>query len=177
MTGMAGALSSSGMSATVILLPSVHEFDRPELIGALGRRGIRLIDLDLPVADAAPFATRVCGAIAAARPASPVLIVAPPTSAAHLPAIGLGQRSAHRRVTAYVVLEPGLIPAPSVPTGGDWPDAPVTCISLQSPEPAWVSLRGWQGLACSNLSQAADVIGKLVDDPSVPSADAVDQFR
>lgn len=163
------------MPVNAILLPGEH--DRGELVSAMAGCGIRFVDIDLPSAHPAPFATRVCAAIGAARPASPVVIVAPPASAPHLPAIALAQRSAHRRVTGYVILEPGLIQTGSIPTGVDWPDAPVACLSMGVTEPAWVSLRGWQGLLIDSWAQAAAVIAAWEDGTSFPSANAIDQFR
>lgn len=164
------------MAGATILLPSTGEFDRMSLITAMGGLGIRLCDIDLPLAQAAPFATRVCAAIQQARPAAPLVIVAPPVSAAHLPAIALAQRTARRRVSAYVLLEPGLLEGVVSPHGADWPDAPVTCIGLQAPLPDWVRLRDWQSMACQSMEGAAKVI-EACQDESLAGANPVDDLR
>jgi len=164
------------MAGVTILLPSAGELDRTSLIVAMGDLGIRLCDIDLPLAQAAPFATRVCAAIQQARPAAPLLIVAPPASAAHLPAIALAQRTARRRVTAYVLLEPGLLEVAASPSGADWPDAPVTCISLQTTMPDWVRLRDWQSVFCQSMEGAAKVIEACQD--SLPAgANPINDLR
>ena len=164
------------MAGATILLPSAGEFDRMRLIAAMGDLGIRLCDIDLPLAQAAPFATRVCAAIQQARPAAPLVIVAPPVSAAHLPAIALAQRTARRRVTAYVLLEPGLLEVAASPSGADWPDAPVICISLLAPLPDWVRLRDWQSMACQSMEAAAKVI-EGCQEQSPAGANPIDDLR
>lgn len=56
----------------------------------------------------------------AANVAEPIVVVAFGADARLLPAMALAQRSAHRRVTGYVIID-GVAPAPT----NDWPDAPV----------------------------------------------------
>lgn len=170
-------LSSPAVPVNVILLPSAGEIDRSQLLIAMAEQQIRVIDIDLPSAHPAPFATRVCAAIQAAHPPSPVVVVATPISAPHLPAIALAQRRAFRRVTGYALLEPGLIGGGDVPSGADWPDAPVACLSIQATEPGWVRLRGWHGLSVGSLSTAARVLAGWQEGSSFPGPDAIDQFR
>ncbi|MFM8350154.1 MAG: hypothetical protein ACKN9D_03720 [Actinomycetales bacterium] len=169
-------LSCGAMPVSTIVLPSAAELDRGELLGELGRRGVRVVDVDLPSAHPAPFATRVCAAIGAARPAGGFIVVVPPASVGALPAVALAQRSARRRVIGYAILEPGLINARDVPTGLDWPDAPVTCLSVRVAEPAWVGLRGWHGLTLASLSEVASVLARWDETTSFPGADAIDEF-
>jgi len=145
------------MPGSVVLLPSDRPAARDSLLLAMAREGIRIVDIDLPVADPAPFATRVCAAIHLARPASPILIVAPAASAGHLPSIALAQRRAHREVRGYVLIDPDS-DAARAPGGSDWPDAPVTCISYREPVPAWVRLRDWPSVTCSSLEGVARTI-------------------
>lgn len=146
------------------------------LLGSMREARLRICDINLPLVHPAPFATRVCAAIQHARPAAPLVIVAPPASAMHLPAIALAQRTARRRVSAYVLLEPGLLESKGSPTGADWPDAPVTCISLRSAMPEWVRLRAWQHGECGSLREAARVI-QACQDPSPPGPYPVDHLR
>ena len=98
------------------------------------------------------LATRMCAAIAALAPAPPLLIVADGARALLLPAVALAQRSAHRRVSGYLLIDPEL---PAVTDG--WPDAPVT-IAASDPE-GWLGvqarLRGW------DLISPVDVDGWL----------------
>jgi hypothetical protein len=140
------------MPGSVILLPSGGDHERAAFLALLGRAGLRLVDIDLPIADPAPFATRVCAAIHLARPASPLLIVAPTASAGHLASIALAQRRAHRQVGGYVLIDPGQ-DAANAPGGADWPDAPVTCIAYREPAPAWVRLRDWASVSCPSLAE------------------------
>ena len=86
------------------------------------------------------LATRLCAAIGMLDPEPPLLIVADRDLALMLPAVALAQRSAHRRVVGYLLVEPEL---PAVTD--TWPDAPVT-IAAADPE-GWLAvqarLRGW----------------------------------
>jgi hypothetical protein len=87
---------------------------------------------------AAALAARMCAAISALQPTPPLRIVANGELALLLPAIALSQRSLHRGVTEYVLIDPVL------PTVTDaWPDAPVTIVT----DDEWVAtqarLRGW----------------------------------
>lgn len=145
------------MPGSVVLLPSADEQARAVLLTAMGRAGLRLVDIDLPLAGPAPFSTRVCAAIHLARPASPLLMVAPAASAGHLASIALAQRRAHRTVGGYVLIDPGQ-DAASAPGGSDWPDAPVTCIAYREPSPAWVRLRDWASVACPSPGDVVSAI-------------------
>ena len=103
----------------------------------------------LVLADIAPvpgpestMSARLCAAINAMNPEPPLVIVAEGALARLLPAIALSQRSSHRRVTEYVLIEPEL---PAVTD--TWPDATVTLVS----DDDWLAmqgrLRGWDVLA------------------------------
>ena len=84
---------------------------------------------------------RLCAAINAGEPQPPLTIVAHGPWARHLPAVALAQRSSHRTVDRYVLIEPEL---PAVTDS--WPDAPVTLVS----DDDWLAmqgrLRGWDVL-------------------------------
>lgn len=100
------------------------------------------------------LATRMCAAIARLAPVPPLLIVADGDLALLLPAVALAQRSAHRRVDGYLLVDPEL---PAVTDS--WPDAPVT-IAASDPD-GWVAtqarLRGW------DLIPVDDVPGWLAE--------------
>jgi hypothetical protein len=73
-------------------------------------------------------------------PAPPLTIVAAGEWARLLPAVALSQRSAHRRVAEYLLIDP-VLPAVS----DTWPDAPVTVATDDPESDASVQgrLRGW----------------------------------
>ena len=125
---------------SVVLLPGDLEPQRAEWTSRLIRAGFHVIDVDLPLADAAPLSVRACAAVHAASPPGPLVIVAPPSSSGILASIGLAQRRAHRAVAGYLLIDPL-----DDPTGQDWPDAPV--IALDSGSRADLEhharLRGW----------------------------------
>ena len=93
------------------------------------------------------LAARLCAAIDRQSPEPPLTIVAEGATALLLPAVALAQRSAHRRVAEYLLIEPDL---PAV--NDTWPDAPVTIVTAD-PD-GWIAtqarLRGW------DLIDAAD---------------------
>jgi hypothetical protein len=98
--------------------------------------------------DALP--TRMCAAINVLAPHPPLLVVAHGDLALLLPAVALAQRSAHRRVRGYLLVEPELPPV----TDG-WPDAPVTIAA--SDAEGWLGvqarLRGWDLIAVSDVPE------------------------
>jgi hypothetical protein len=105
-------------AGTVLVLADVRPVDGPE----------------------SALAARVCAAINLLDPEPPLAIVAEGEEALLLPAIALSQRSAHRRVSGYLLIEPVL------PTVTDtWPDAPVTVASDDPSCDASMQgrLRGW----------------------------------
>lgn len=97
----------------------------------------------------AALAARLCAAITALDPTAPLVIVVAGALARVLPAIALAQRSSHRRVAEYVLLDPVLPPV----TDG-WPDAPVTVVVDDETADASVQgrLRGWTVLTSSGFS-------------------------
>ena len=107
----------------------------------------------MPGPDSA-LSARTCAAITLLDPRPPLVIVAEGALALMLPAIALSQRSVHRRVSEYVLIEPELPPV----TDG-WPDAPVTLVTDDAASTAarQGSLRGWRLLTHAEYAaQPAD---------------------
>ena len=122
---------------TVVMLPGRLDPERSQWIAALRGAGAEVLDLDLAMADPAPISARACVAIHEARPAGTLIIVAPPSSAGIVTAVALAQRTAHRTIGGYVLIDP-----PEDPSGPDWPDAPVQVLGdAQAAHRA--RLRGW----------------------------------
>jgi len=102
---------------------------------------------------------RVCAAIREPGGSTPLVVLAPPASTAIVPAVALAQRTAHRRVLGYVLVNPA-----DDPTGGDWPDAPVEVVDTGDGVAAnRARLRGWgsrtgasPGALCSAVSDLLD---------------------
>jgi hypothetical protein len=146
------------MAATVVVLPSSSSDARDALTRELRTLDQRVveIDVDLSSADPAPLSVRVCAAIITARPAAPLLLVALADAVHLLPAVALAQRTAHRAVTGYVLIEPD-----SDPSAPDWPDAPVLVLSAdaKSSGATRARLRGWSmNIARSPVDVAAAIV-------------------
>ena len=92
------------------------------------------------------LAARVCAAISRLLPEPPLVIVAGNDAAQLLPSVARAQHSAHRRVVAYLLIDPDL-PAVS----DTWPDAPVTVVSRDEWAMTQVRLRGWELLEAEQL--------------------------
>ena len=113
---------------SVLVLPDESWTDRDAVLagitGALDVRG--------------GFATEICADVLRLSPAPPVIVVAHGTGCAALPALALAQRTAHRRVGAYVLVEP------DAPASSDtWPDAPVFVVTDDEHRARLCALRGW----------------------------------
>lgn len=117
-----------------------------------------VIDIDLPIADPAPLSARVCAAIRDRDPLEPVLVIAPAASTAILPAVALAQRSAHRMVASYVLVDPD-----ADPTGSDWPDAPVHILDTSGDAADRARLRGWGHRSVTSASELAAALAELAD--------------
>jgi len=96
----------------------------------------------------AALPARICAAINLLDPEPPLAVVAEGELARLLPAIALSQRTAHRRVAEYLLIDPVL---PAVTDA--WPDAPVTVASDDPTCDASVQgrLRGWTVVMRSEL--------------------------
>jgi len=97
-----------------------------------------LQDIDPVPGPADALAARLCAAINAGQPQAPLTIVAHGALAALLPSIALSQRSSHRTVEAYVLVDPELPPVTD-----SWPDAPVVFVSDDDWLVTQARLRGW----------------------------------
>ena len=96
---------------------------------------------------------RVCAAINALDPVPPLVIVAEGRLALLLPAVALSQRSSHRRVSAYILIDPEL---PAVTDG--WPDAPVTVVTdvADGPVSRQAALRDWRMVTHAQYAEQRD---------------------
>jgi hypothetical protein len=104
---------------------------------------LTLAEIDPAPGPDAALSARMCAAINLMSPAPPLVVVAHGSLAMLLPAIALSQRTAHRRVGAYVLIDPDLPPVTD-----SWPDAPVTVVTDDTSGAASLQgrLRGWQVL-------------------------------
>ena len=132
----------------MLVLPS----EDPSLNAGLGS----LLDAWAPVHVVDPHggsgnaAARTCLAINNLAPEAPLSIVTFGESALLLPAIALSQRTAHRRVAEYLLIDPALPPVTE-----SWPDARVTVVTDDADSPASLQgrLRGWVVLDHASLGQ------------------------
>ena len=126
-------------SGTVLALPS-HDPSEQRLLSAFvsAQAGVHVVE---PVAGPPEaLVARVCASISRAAPADPLVIVAVGTGALMLPGVALSQRSLHRRVAEYVLIEPAIPPVTDA-----WPDAPVIVLTDAPAGDAstLARLRGW----------------------------------
>ena len=109
------------------------------------------------------WTARTALGIAAASPATPVLLVFTGAAAAQAPFLGFAQRSARRAVGGYVLVDP-VLPRPGAVS--DWPDAPVTVIVTAAADEDTRSaalgarLRGWEVLEGDASALIADIAGR-----------------
>lgn len=109
------------------------------------------------------WTARTALAVAAASPATPVLLVFTGPAAAQAPFLGFAQRSARRAVGGYVLVDP-VLPRPGAVS--DWPDAPVTVIVTAEADEDTRSaalgarLRGWEVLEGDASALIADIAGR-----------------
>ena len=114
--------------ATVVVLPDPEWADRDRIIGGVAGA----IDVH------GDSATEMCADLLRHAPQQPLVIVARGGACAALPAVALAQRTAHRRVGGYLLVDP------KPPAGTDvWPDAPVHVITTDEQIARTSTLRGW----------------------------------
>ena len=101
-----------------------------------------LADIEPAPGPDAALTARICAAVNLMGPLPPLTIVAHGPLARHLPAVALSQRSSHRPVERYVLIDPEL---PAVTDS--WPDAPVTLVSADEWLVMQGRLRGWDVVA------------------------------
>ncbi len=120
---------------TVVVLPAADP-GRLSVIDRLQRSGYAVRVLNRSEGPAATDAARICAELNADPPHPPLSIVAFGSAARLLPAVALAQRSAHRAVREYLLVDPEL-----PPVSDGWPDAHVTVFSDGDQNQA--RLRGW----------------------------------
>lgn len=130
--------SSDGPAAPVVVLPDASWADRDQVLAAIERTGVAVLDIPLPLESKA-----VCASLISARVAPPLVIVAHGDACHVLPALSLSLRTQHRSTAGYVLVDPD---AP--PSTDTWPEAPVTVISTTQEDGR--SLRGWPIRAAGN---------------------------
>lgn len=97
------------------------------------------VTIELPHVSTAPKSVLACGAIHRADPQAPLVIVTSGALLDLLPSIALAQRTAHRAIAGYVLIDPEIgAPMP------DWPDAPVLVISANEHVQRDATLRNWR---------------------------------
>lgn len=125
------------------------------LLAGSRMRELDLLGLPTVVVEAADgpdatLAARTCAAINVIDPPAPLVIASVGERALLLPAVALSQRSNHRSVSQYLLIEPELPPV----TDG-WPDAPVTIVTDDADSEAARQgrLRGWRVLSLAQLDE------------------------
>lgn len=143
------------MSAgTIIILPGGAAEFRSTLMREITDLGGFAFSIDIPPVSVAPMSVLICAQIHENDPLGPLVVVAPPSSVDFLPAVALAQRTAHRRVAAYYLIDPL-----TDPTGPEWPDAPVYLTQLTGTTASRLpELRGWQDLKVKGIDQLATVL-------------------
>lgn len=97
-------------------------------------------------------ATEMCADLLRRDLEPPLVVVAHGAACAALPAVALAQRTAHRRVAGYVLIDPD---APS--SSDTWPDAPVAVVTSDTQIARMSTLRGWS----VSDADVLDVIGDV----------------
>ena len=108
------------------------------------------ITIRVPLVSSAPRSVIVCAQIHQYAPPAPLVIVTHGSLVELLPSIALAQRTAHRTIAGYVVIDP-VMGAPTL----DWPDAPVLVISDDAKVQRDAALRSWR--VSSDLNPASAV--------------------
>lgn len=132
---------------TVLVLPS-DEPRHASLLGLLlnGDYAARVIH---PISGSAPLPSRICAAINLAVPEPPLTLVGFGEACRVLPTVAFAQRTSHRRVAGYLLVDPIM---PEVTES--WPDAPVLVL-VEDPDGDTASLsrlRGWSVAGSGTLA-------------------------
>jgi hypothetical protein len=115
------------------------------------------VTVTLPHISTSPRSVLACAAIHRKAPPAPLVIVTHGALLDLLPSIALAQRTAHRAVAGYILIDP-VIGAP-LP---DWPDAPVLTISSNEQVQREARLRNWRVSDASNISDAVQAFAEAV---------------
>ena len=146
-------------SGTIIILPGGAAEFRATLLREITDLGGFAFSIHIPPVSIAPMSVLICAQIHELDPLGPLVVLAPTSSVDFLPAVALAQRTAHRRVAAYYLIDPL-----NDPTGPEWPDAPVHLIQLTSTTTSRLpDLRGWQQLKLNGIDELAAVLVASAD--------------
>ena len=115
------------------------------------------ITIRVPLVSSAPRSVIVCAQIHQYAPLAPLIIVTHGALVELLPSIALAQRTAHRSVAGYVLIDP-VMGAPTL----DWPDAPVLVISEDPKTQRDAALRSWRVSADLNPVSAVPAFAESV---------------
>jgi hypothetical protein len=127
-------------AGTIIILPGGAAEFRSTLMREITDLGGFAFSIDIPPVSVAPMSVLICAQIHVHDPLGPLVVVA--------------QRTAHRRVAAYYLIDPL-----TDPTGPEWPDAPVYLTQLTGTTASRLpELRGWQDLKVKGIDQLATVL-------------------
>jgi hypothetical protein len=97
------------------------------------------VTITLPHISTSPRSVLACAAIHELDPPAPLVIITHGALLDLLPSIALAQRTAHRAIAGYVLVDPQIeAPMP------DWPDAPVLVISADEGIQRAARLRNWR---------------------------------
>ena len=146
-------------AGTIIILPGGAEEFRSNLMSEIFDLGGLAVLIDIPPVSIAPMSVLICAQLHELDPLGPLVLVAPASSVDFLPAVALAQRTAHRRVAAYYLIDPL-----TDPTGPEWPDAPVYLIQLTGTTISRLpELRGWQEIRANGIDELAAVLVSNAD--------------
>ena len=146
-------------SGTIIILPGGAAEFRATLLREITDLGGFAFSIDIPPVSVAPMSVLICAQLHELDPLGPLVLVAPASSVDFLPAVALAQRTAHRRVAAYYLIDPH-----TDPTGPEWPDAPVYLIQLTGTTISRLpELRGWQEIRAFGIDELAAVLVSNAD--------------
>ena len=146
-------------AGTIIILPGGAEEFRSNLMSEIFDLGGLAVLIDIPPVSIAPMSVLICAQIHELDPLGPLVVLAPTSSVDFLPAVALAQRTAHRRVAAYYLIDPH-----TDPTGPEWPDAPVYLIQLTGTTISRLpELRGWQEIRAIGIDELAAVLVSNAD--------------
>ena len=139
----------------MILLPGGDEEFNARLALKLEHLGAAAIRIDEPRGGPSTSGIVVCARIQALDPPDPLTIVAPHLASIYLPSVARAMLTAHRRVSAYVLIDPD-----SDPTDHMWPDAPVWLLHSSDPDPH-MRLRGWEIVKASSAEACGEELMRL----------------
>ena len=146
-------------SGTIIILPGGAAEFRATLLREITDLGGFAFSIDIPPVSVAPMSVLICAQLHELDPLGPLVLVAPASSVDFLPAGALAQRTAHRRVAAYYLIDPL-----TDPTGPEWPDTPVYLIQLTGTTISRLpELRGWQEIRAFGIDELAAVLVSNAD--------------